>query len=59
MTAGKLQVGQHLGIMDIEEFIHCFQFHHDKSIDEKIQPIGIIDDEILVGYRTKFLLFKW
>ncbi len=44
--------------MNIKECIDCFQFHYNQPVNEKIQSIGIIDDQIFVLDGAKFLLLE-
>jgi len=38
--SAELQVGQHLGIVNREQALYRFQLHHNRLLDEEIQPIS-------------------
>lgn len=44
--------------MHIQQGVHGLQLDYNHATHEKIQAIGIIDDEVLVFYRTKLLLLE-
>ncbi len=59
MAVRKLQIGEHLRVVNFEERVHGFELNDDQSTNEEIQAIGVIDDQILIGDGTQFLFFEW
>lgn len=45
--------------MDVEQLVYRLQLHDHHPTDQEIAAIGIVDHQILVVDRTKFLLLKF
>lgn len=44
--------------MNVEECVHGLQLNDHLSTNQKVQAIGVLDEEILIGHRTELLLLK-
>lgn len=41
--------------MDREDILHCFQFHNDLILDQKIDAIATVKNDILLNNTDRFL----
>ena len=57
-ATNELKISQDLGVVHIEQGIHSFEFDHDKTSNDKIQPIGVVDQQVLILNRAKLLLLE-
>ena len=58
MAIREFKICQNLGFVDIKDNIGCFQFNDNQAADQKIETVGILDQEVFVLNRTEFLFHK-
>ena len=58
MTLGKFEVGQDLGFVNVGKAIDRFEFHHNETVDQKIEPVGVFDDQVFVFNRAGLLFLE-
>ena len=43
MTTREFEIGEHLGLVDIEQTIDGLEFHYYEATYEEIEPVGILN----------------
>src|SRR5215472_5364332 len=52
----ETEIAQHLAATDRENRFNRFQLDHDAIVHEKVDPISVLDHEIVITNRDRYLL---
>ena len=58
MAPGESQIGEHLSLVNFEQGVYGLEFHDDQTTDQEVEPVSIINEQVLIAYRTQLLLLE-